>query len=489
MYYLTAAFSFLLLFAACGDDNETVDDYAATSGDFWEEISGLYRGRMVVNIDGVDVDTFPQQVTVTSDNRNRMTMSLNSLFVDGMTWNNVFFKNVYVRSEGSRMLLNAETVQNLGQVDNVSLTMNAVLYGSELDVTMVAKSVMIRPVTMTMKAVWQERALNSEAEIVRMRMNHPLVIGQPVQSGSNQFTFYLPDTLNMDSTEILVCPEFELSEGATISFPDSVMNFAKRVSYTVMAQDSIHRKNFTVQWVKARKQTFGFGRWQNENGWDEPASGWGTNNGALKMLMDEGKYDGDWCVRKVKGLNVGEWAAEMRTVLVGSGEDRYVFAGSVFQGYFDLTAADSLKAPVYGVPAMNGYQPQNVEGYYKYYPSQQIYVADSLVQDTVMRNDTCCIRAILFEIVNPEDRLDSLNYMNDPRLVAVAEMGDQAGVYQPEFKEFSISFKYIRNFFPSKRYKIALICSSSRDAEQRKKGGPGSMLVVGGVEVKYPNAN
>lgn len=61
-------------------------------------------------------------------------------------------------------------------------------------------------------------------------------------------------------------------------------------------------------------------------------------------------------------------------------------------------------------------------------------------------NDTCRIQAILYEVVNPDDQLDSLNYINDPKVVAVAEMGRQAGVYQPEFTDFSLQFEFLKSY-------------------------------------------
>ena len=101
-------------------------------------------------------------------------------------------------------------------------------------------------------------------------------------------------------------------------------------------------------------------------------------------------------------------------------------------------------------------------------------------------NDTCRIQVILYEVVNPDDQLDSLNYINDPKVVAVAEMGRQAGVYQPEFTDFSLQFEFLKSYNVNRRYKLAVICSSSRDAD-KKRGAPGSKLTVGGIEVMYSN--
>lgn len=491
LYYLLTLLATFFMLTSCSEDDDLSKEIdAATSGEYWENMAGVYRGKMVANIDGVAVDTMYQQIKVVSDNRNRMTVSISSLLVDNMNWRNIAFRDVYFYNAGDRVSFQAQTVQNLGQVQNVSLYLEGMVKGEEMEFTLKASSVTIRPITLTMKAEKLSRLLSSETNIVKMKLNHPLVIGQPSFYASNSLgnvmVFYVPDTLNMDSTEILVQPEFELSKGATISYPDSVMDFSKQVNYTVWAEDSIHRTVFQIIWQKAMIQKFDFGRWQTDHGWSEPIAGWGTNNGMLKTFMDEGKYSGEYAVKRVKGWNVGEWAAEMRTVMTGEGEEQAIFAGSFYQGYFDLTMQEPLYGPVYGVLSMNGYAPNAVEGYYKYIPANQIYEGNSLLQDTMRVNDTCCIRAILYEIVNPDDRLDSLNYMNDTKVVAIAEMGTLAGRYQPDFTEFSIYFKYIRSYFPTKRYKIALICSSSRDAG-KKRGGPGSVLTVGGIEVMYVN--
>ena len=263
------------------------------------------------------------------------------------------------------------------------------------------------------------------------------------------------------------------------------MNFAgKEVVYTVWAEDSIHRTKYVVNLVQSMVRKFEFNIWKNINGWEEPQEGWATNNGQMKALMDQGGYTGNYPVVRTKGKNVGEWAAQMETVMTGEGENRQIFAGSFFQGSFDLSMQAPLYGPEYGT-LFSG-RPTAVKGYYKYTPSGEVYEGSALFQDTMKFNDTCRIQAILYEVVNPDDLLDSLNYMNDPKIVAVAEMGRQAGVYQPEFTDFSLQFEFLKSYNSTRRYKLAVICSSSRDAD-KKKGAPGSKLTVGGIEVMYSN--
>ena len=204
----------------------------------------------------------------------------------------------------------------------------------------------------------------------------------------------------------------------------------------------------------------------------------------MKAIMDQGGYTGNYPVVRTKGKNVGEWAAQMETVMTGEGASQQIFAGSFFQGSFDLSMQAPLYGPEYGT-LFTG-RPTTVKGYYKYTPSGDVYVGNSLFQDTMKFNDTCRIQAILYEVVNPDDQLDSLNYINDPKVVAIAEMGRQAGVYQPEFTDFSIQFEFLKSYNVNRRYKLAVICSSSRDAD-KKRGAPGSKLTVGGIEVMYSN--
>ena len=485
LLYLLAVMSVLGIFTSCNDDDDMPDDRASASGEYWEKMSGVYRGKMYVEIDGVAVDTIYQQLRIASDDRNRMTLSMSSLVVGDMVLNDVFFKNAYFTADGQIVGFKAETVQKLGQIPNVTLEAQGTVRENEMELKMVAHSVTMRAIHMRMKAGRLEKIPGQQAEIKKMILDHPLVISQPILQSYNsvsgyRMVFYVPDTLKMDSTEILVKPVFELSEGATISWPDSVMDFSKEVTYTVWAEDSIHRNVYKIQWAKAMIRKYEFNRWEMINGREEPADGWATNNAALGT-------DGGAVVTRVKGMNVGEWASEMRTMMTGEGKEQRIFAGSFFQGQFDLLMNPPLYGPVYGVPSLAGYAPSALKGYYKYLPSENVYVGSELLQDTLKVRDTCCIRAILFEIVNPDDRLDSVNYMNDPKVVAIAEMGRQAGQYQPAYTEFSIYFNYIRSFFVSKRYKIAMICSSSRDAD-KLRGAPGSLLTVGGIEVMYFNA-
>lgn len=482
---------FLLPYLIGCSKDESINNYdSQTSGEFWEKTSGTYRGKMYVDVDKVELDTIYQHAIISSDDRNRMTLSINSIIIDNdMKLNNIFFKNIYMENSGSKIILRGTTNQFLGNIDNVKIELEGELVGENLELNIQAKSVAIRTVNIKFIASKLSTKLNNKAFIEEIKLNHPDIIGVPdITYNGNDFSIicYVRDTLKLtDSTEIFVKPAFKLSNGARITYPDSLMNFAgKDVKYTVWAEDSIHRNVYKVKILKAMIREYTFNRWVNDNGWEEPVGDWATNNGAIKPLIDAGSYSGEYPVTRVKGLKVGEWAANMKTVMTGEGENKRIFAGSFFMGEFDMEMKAPNNGPLYGILFKGA--PSSVRGYYKYLPSDKIYIKDSLRVDTIRQTDTCGIRAILYEVVNPTDVLDSLNYLKDPKVVAVADIGRLGGYYRPTYTPFSIYFRYLKMYSPVKRYKIALICTSSKKGYQFI-GAPGSELSVGAIEVRYSN--
>lgn len=120
-------------------------------------------------------------------------------------------------------------VQNLGNIANVSLELQGTVNGADIDLTVYAHSVTMRSVSMNLKGSKLEKPLNTEAQILKMTLDHPLITSQPTFGYSSSYNIiyvYVADTLHLtDSTEIFIRPEFELPKGATISYPDQFDEF------------------------------------------------------------------------------------------------------------------------------------------------------------------------------------------------------------------------------------------------------------------------
>ena len=69
------------------------------------------------------------------------------------------------------------------------------------------------------------------------------------------------------------------------------------------------------------------------------------------------------------------------------------------------------------------------------------------------------------------------------KIVAIASVD---GKEQAEYTDFSVDFKFKdgKNFDPAKKYKLAVVCSSSKDGD-KFSGAPGSVLYVDDLEVTF----
>ena len=69
--------------------------------------------------------------------------------------------------------------------------------------------------------------------------------------------------------------------------------------------------------------------------------------------------------------------------------------------------------------------------------------------------------------------------MTSDKIVAIASVD---GKEQAEYTDFSVDFKFSKSFDPAKKYKLAIVCSSSKDGDLFKGAG-GSTLIVDEFEV------
>lgn len=464
----------------CQEEEDLHSD-AAVSGEYWESLSGVYRGKMVAQVEGIVVDTFFQQLFIQSDNRNRMTLSMKSLVITNeIEQGTIFFRDLCLDEQGDEVRIWGETMQAFGPVANARLLLTGTIQGSLLKCRIDVQSNTARAISMDMQASWLPVPLNGDATVKKMTLYHPFVISQPDISGS-RIRFYVSEDFNItDSSELFIRPRFELAKGAAISYPDSLMNFARKdVSYTVVAEDSISFTRYRVELLSASIVTYNINDWRDYYGYMDPTGKWASNNGFFHALKTEGKYDGAYPVVRVKGSGVANSAAQMTTVSVGSGNDFRIYAGSFFTGKFDRTMAAPLLGPVYGDFFAD--KPIKVKGTYKYVPGRDYYMNDSLVPEM---SDTCRITAILYEAPKDESTLSMADYLKDPKVIAVADLGTIGGMLRPNFSEFNIYFNYAKPFFVTKRYKIALICSPSKNADVYR-GSVGSVLTVSDIEVMY----
>lgn len=94
------------------------------------------------------------------------------------------------------------------------------------------------------------------------------------------------------------------------------------------------------------------------------------------------------------------------------------------------------------------------------------------------------MNAVLYEVDSyASDVLDGTNLLTSDKIVAVASVD---GKEQASYVDFDVNFTYKpgKSYNSSKKYKLAIVCSSSKDGD-RFSGAPGSVLYLDNLEVTF----
>ena len=103
----------------------------------------------------------------------------------------------------------------------------------------------------------------------------------------------------------------------------------------------------------------------------------------------------------------------------------------------------------------------------------------------VDKTDAPAINAVLYEVTNfSTDYLDGTNLLTSDKIVAIASVAD-AGT-QAQYTSFNVTFEWKdgKSWDASKKYKLAIVCSSSKDGD-KFSGAPGSVLFVDELSISF----
>ncbi|MGL5682403.1 MAG: PCMD domain-containing protein [Marinifilaceae bacterium] len=508
-------FLFLLFgFIACTD--EEIDNGAGWNGSArkWEHLEGGYRGFVYASVDGIVMDTIIQQALITSDDYDNIRLIVSNLRIQSTHYGNLIFSKLQFQELASKgSAVTAVAFQGEQTLDNGTLGMLKMkIEGKIVDGNLTFSLNMqgLQSLAMQLEMPhgrYMKKLPSSLCNVTKMGVSEePFITGTPDISG-NMITFYVADTLRTtDSTYFTVLPKFELSPGAwveadtimswklnqstdeetpSVITTDSVYRFNSKnewIPLKVWANDSINYRMYYVRYARSKGTTLPLFKWENVGDYSNPIDGWTSNNAYLHSLLKTGVLTSpSMYVKRVLGYNVGDTGARLVSDVIGSVEDStiQVVAGRLFRGSFEM---DSLETPKKGELHGVGFKgkPVTLRGYFKYLPGEKLFVQDSIVPDSIRtQTDSCLIEAFLYEAPLATSVLDSItDFAKDPKIVAHGRF--TSGKCQ-EFMPFAISFT-VRNWLPTKRYHMGIICTSSAKTKERV-GSPGSTLTVSSFEV------
>ena len=484
--YFFGLLCMLGLFSACSDDDKVEP--------IGTEFDGVYKGTLDVDLDGTKVGAdLPQKVYVTKVGDNLIKMELKNFSFGAMALGNISVDKCNVEKQGDNACqFDGEQKLSLPMVGDCDVVMNGTITGEKLEMVINVKATQ-EGAAITVKVDFVGTKLasdqSSEAKITEFTFDSKEVVSQPVIDGTS-ITFMVTDTIKVEELAALV-PTIKISEKATISPASGVaQDFSSPVIYTVTSEDGIVTTKYTVS-VSGKVLKFSFDEWV-EKGDNRitymtpiPLDKLDSSNGGADLLVNlpmagGGSFEGGFPVLRTDDAKEGAAAAKLVTLYTegaGLGMAPVITSGSLFTGLFDLNFFDQLSSTKFGI--LHTSKPLRFKGYYKYTAGEGPFY-NGKATETLDQKDKCSIAAILFEIENENDVLTGHDINSSEKIVAEARLAD--GSDKAEYTAFDLEFKWKKDYDASKKYKLAIVCSSSAEGDAFK-GAAGSTLIIDEFEV------
>lgn len=484
--------------------------------------NSVYKGKMDINVANIpEPISMEQRVYIAKARTTNMAkrdtsmvkLTIQNFAFQGMELGDITLDTILVQKRGEVLAFKAESrkikLAIIGEVD-------ATLQGTIVDEKM-SLSLDIDASGLKVNVIFEGQPTDEKkvAKITKMTIEGDAVVGQ-LLSGTKYTIKVWEDT---PDAQLLLTPVYELSEKATIDSvtihidgkkPDvkltadqisgkqpidlSQLKSSKDyVKYWLAAEDPNVKNNFLiyVERIPIISTDYTFNKWipngqQAPFDYSEP-EGWATSNGAATMLKAMPYGEGDFLYAHnlpfpvspversgAKIITVDTKGADLGIAVVPA-----ITSGTLFLGTFSIALDNTLKSTKFGVPYNK--KPKSFKGEYTYTPGAIYYKTvvktvdgkKEVSKEELAETDKCSINAILYEVVDYSETLDGTNINSSDKLVAVALVSEGA----QQSGSFDISFNYVKGYDASKKYKLAIVCSSSAKGDSFE-GAPGSELIV-----------
>lgn len=426
--------------------------------------------------------------------------------------------SIVLVKDGSKLLIDTMliTVPPRSKQDTAYLTLSGNFEGNTLTLNMTLR-------TQDKKAsyVFTGTKKLTGASLEGLTFNSSVITIQPEISktidGNNNYpvTIYVKE--GTTDAQLNLVPTFKISEGATITqggeeyIPGTPVDFSTEQKFTVNSQSGKTKNTYVIKHEVLNTNfnfSSGFETWEilNETTdsasmylmYDEPADGWATSNEGVKWIkaMYPKLYatSAPYAVTPNEDAKAGEKAARLETLFTTGQAGAWIIpaipkvtSGTVFSGAFVVNISNTLKSTKFGYPCTQ--KPISFQGSYKYTPGKTYYYcpdpskANEAAADST-KTDAPAINAVLYEVENYAfDFLDGTNLLTSEKIIAKASLKDETA--KADYTDFNVKFEWgNKTFDPAKKYKLAIVCSSSKDGD-KFSGAPGSVLYVDDLKVTF----
>lgn len=380
--------------------------------------------------------------------------------------------------------------------------------------------IMVKSATYTVNYTYTSDPIQRTGnELLKMTIDSDIITVQPEITDKN-VVFYVAPGITKEQLKELV-PTFEVSEGATLLYnnveyvkgtpidfsgektqvkvkPEKGTTLTYTITYDVI-NDFSFKVDFDAPWELKNATDDEANKYQE---YYEPGNGWVTSNEGLKYVksMSSGSNiyyprDGAYLVTEVDDAVSGKAArletADTKGAFVFITSIPKVTSATVYNGIFKVDPLNTLQSTHFGNVCTK--EPKSFKGFYKYAAGPDYYQANTpgdpkKAHEVTLDNtkkDAPAMNAVLYEIKSySADHLDGTNLLTSDKIVAIASVKD-AGE-RSAYTAFNVNFEYKngKSWDPSKIYKLAIVCSSSKDGDNFS-GAPGSVLYIDNLEVVF----
>lgn len=478
-----------------------------------KDLYGLvYKGDMNINVSGMPSDPIVQRVYITKVLRDTsmIKLTIKNFAFESMTLGDIALDTILVQKRGNVLAFNATdrklTIKNLGEV---GVDLKGTIVGDEMNLELgilaaLGAGQLNVGVDFAGKAVEE----NKVAQIKKMTVEGDGIIENKYTTSKTTLRVWE----NTPAEKLSIIPTIELSEKATIDSvvmyvkgePSVVLELDKPIDFSKLKTSSDYVKYFLaaedpntkgshlvyVDLLKVEGLKISMDEWQSSG---EPV-GMTSSNGATSLLPLMGvkvpkpvaQYEDENTVR-IMTFRTDTTSQPMTLVPA-------ITAGTMFTGKFSIVLENTLKSTQFGIPYY--LKPTTLKITYKYTPGTEFFeqvveqvedkngkmVDDNVAKPVPGKTDECSINAYLYEVDSFDETLDGTNINTSDKVILKASLSN--GQAQVDYQTMDIPFEAIGNktYDPSKKYKLAVVCSSSKEGD-KFMGAPESTLFIKYIEV------
>lgn len=451
-----------------------------------EQVAGTYKGLLNVEMMGSSlVVDEPKNITVTKNKGNAVDLLLTDFSFQGMPLGDIQLdsltvtlddKGVYTFTGNQGLTLGSVvgdcTVETEGTVDKGAVTAKLTILWMQVPIN----------VTYTGERLTGDESGEAKMTAFSFTGNPSFVAQQPVINDDNTITFGVSESTTDEQLKSLQAT-VEVSAGATYKADGT--DFSKDVTYTVVAENGTVATYVVKAPSRMASLKFSFDEWETKGNAEYPmprdllaSSLEGASMLAFLGVKDLPLYKST--DDKVAGAAAARLVT-MNTSEIANSLIPAITSGSVFTGKFKLDISDRLNSTKFGIAYDK--KPLRFKGYYKYTPGEK-FIDGTDVENIVTKDQTdeCAIQAVLYEAETDDFTLTGHDINDSDKRVAVAALSD--GTAKAAWTSFDIPFTWLegKTYDPAKKYKLAIVCSSSKEGDLFKGAG-GSTLLIDEFEV------